>query len=214
MSRVYLKKAQLTPKSNASEVHETVKNILADIESGGDAKAKEYASKFDQYQGNIILTDDEINAASDFVPEKLKNDIKFAHDNVKRFAERQKETLKNTEIEIHPGFVTGQKVIPVDAAGCYVPGGRYSHIASAIMTVTTAKVAGCKFITACSPPKPNVGVAPAIIYAAHICGADKIMAMGGVQGVASMTYGLFGLPQANILAVSYTHLTLPTKRIV
>jgi len=214
MSRVYLKKAQLTPKSNASEVHETVKNILADIESGGDATAKEYASKFDQYQGNIILTDDEINAASDLVPEKLKNDIKFAHDNVKRFAKRQKETLKNTEIEIHPGFVTGQKVIPVDAAGCYVPGGRYSHIASAIMTVTTAKVAGCKFITACSPPKPNVGVAPAIIYAAHICGADKIMAMGGVQGVASMTYGLFGLPQANILVGPGNQFVAEAKRIL
>ena len=214
MSRVYLKKAQLTPKSNASEVHETVKNILSDIESGGDATAKEYASKFDQYQGNIILTDDEINAASDLVPEKLKNDIKFAHDNVKRFAERQKETLKNTEIEIHPGFVTGQKVIPVDAAGCYVPGGRYSHIASAIMTVTTAKVAGCKFITACSPPKPNVGVAPAIIYAAHICGADKIIAMGGVQGVASMTYGLFGLPQANILVGPGNQFVAEAKRIL
>ena len=214
MSRVYLKKAQLTPKSNASEVHETVKNILADIESGGDAKAKEYASKFDQYQGNIILTDDEIQAASDLVPEKLKNDIRFAHDNVKRFAERQKETLKNTEIEIHPGFVTGQKVIPVDAAGCYVPGGRYSHIASAIMTVTTAKVAGCKFITACSPPKPNVGVAPAIIYAAHICGADKIMAMGGVQGVASMTYGLFGLPPANILVGPGNQFVAEAKRIL
>ena len=214
MSRVYLKKAQLTPKSNASEVHETVKNILADIESGGDATAKKYASKFDQYQGNIVLTDDEINAASDLVPEKLKNDIKFAHDNVKRFAERQKETLKNTEIEIHPGFVTGQKVIPVDAAGCYVPGGRYSHIASAIMTVTTAKVAGCKFITACSPPKPNVGVAPSIIYAAHICGADKIMAMGGVQGVASMTYGLFGLPQANILVGPGNQFVAEAKRIL
>ena len=214
MSRVYLKKAQLTPKSNASEVHETVKNILADIESGGDAKAKEYASKFDQYQGNIILTDDEIQAASDLVPEKLKNDIEFAHDNVKRFAERQKETLKNTEIEIHPGFVTGQKVIPVYAAGCYVPGGRYSHIASAIMTVTTAKVAGCKFITACSPPKPNVGVAPAIIYAAHICGADKIMAMGGVQGVASMTYGLFGLPPANILVGPGNQFVAEAKRIL
>jgi len=214
MSRVYLKKAQLTPKSNASEVHEIVKNILADIESGGDAKAKEYASKFDHYQGNIILTDGEIQAASDLVPEKLKNDIEFAHDNVKRFAERQKETLKNTEIEIHPGFITGQKIIPVDAAGCYVPGGRYSHIASAIMTVTTAKVAGCKFITACSPPKPNVGVAPAIIYAAHICGADKIMAMGGVQGVASMTYGLFGLPQANILVGPGNQFVAEAKRIL
>ena len=214
MSRIYLKKAQLTAKSNASEVHETVKNILTDIEAGGDEKAKEYASKFDQYQGNIILTDEEIEAASELVPAKLKKDIEFAHDNVRRFAEKQKETLKNTEIEIHPGFVTGQKVIPVDAAGCYVPGGRYSHIASAIMTVTTAKVAGCKFITACSPPKPNVGVAPAIIYAAHICGADKIMAMGGVQGVASMTYGLFGLPQANILVGPGNQFVAEAKRIL
>ena len=214
MSRIYLKKAQLTPKSNASEVHETVKNILTDIEAGGDEKAKEYASKFDQYQGNIILTDEEIEAASELVPAKLKKDIEFAHDNVRRFAEKQKETLKNTEIEIHPGFVTGQKVIPVDAAGCYVPGGRYSHIASAIMTVTTAKVAGCKFITACSPPKPNVGVAPAIVYAAHICGADKIMAMGGVQGVASMTYGLFGLPQANILVGPGNQFVAEAKRIL
>ena len=214
MSRIYLKKAQLTPKSNASEVHETVKNILIDIEAGGDEKAKEYASKFDQYQGNIILTDEEIEAASELVPAKLKKDIEFAHDNVRRFAEKQKETLKNTEIEIHPGFVTGQKVIPVDAAGCYVPGGRYSHIASAIMTVTTAKVAGCKFITACSPPKPNVGVAPAIVYAAHICGADKIMAMGGVQGVASMTYGLFGLPQANILVGPGNQFVAEAKRIL
>ena len=214
MSRIYLKKAQLTPKSNASEVHETVKNILTDIEAGGDEKAKEYASKFDQYQGNIILTDEEIEAASELVPAKLKKDIEFAHDNVRRFAEKQKETLKNTEIEIHPGFVTGQKVIPVDAAGCYVPGGRYSHIASAIMTVTTAKVAGCKFITACSPPKPDVGVAPAIIYAAHICGADKIMAMGGVQGVASMTYGLFGLPQANILVGPGNQFVAEAKRIL
>ena len=214
MSRTYLKKAQLTPKSNASEVHETVKNILTDIEAGGDDKAKEYASKFDQYHGNIILTDEEIKAASEIVPAKLKKDIEFAHDNVRRFAEKQKETLKNTEIEIHPGFVTGQKVIPVDAAGCYVPGGRYSHIASAIMTVTTAKVAGCKFITACSPPKPNVGVAPAIVYAAHICGADKIMAMGGVQGVASMTYGLFGLPQANILVGPGNQFVAEAKRIL
>ena len=214
MSRTYLKKAQLTPKSNASEVHETVKNILIDIEAGGDDKAKEYASKFDQYQGNIILTDEEIKAASEIVPAKLKKDIEFAHDNVRRFAEKQKETLKNTEIEIHPGFVTGQKVIPVDAAGCYIPGGRYSHIASAIMTVTTAKVAGCKFITACSPPKPNVGVAPAIVYAAHICGADKIMAMGGVQGVASMTYGLFGLPQANILVGPGNQFVAEAKRIL
>ncbi|MEO0866058.1 MAG: histidinol dehydrogenase, partial [Pseudomonadota bacterium] len=180
----------------------------------GDAKAMEYAAKFDKYQGNVLLTPEEIEAASALVPEKLKADIRFAHDNVKRFAEMQKGTVANVEMEISPGFIAGQKAIPVDAAGCYVPGGRYSHIASAIMTVTTAKVAGCKHITACSPPRPDVGVAPAIIYAAHICGADKILAMGGVQGVAAMTFGLFGLPRANILVGPGNQFVAEAKRIL
>ncbi|PTX56332.1 sulfopropanediol 3-dehydrogenase [Litoreibacter ponti] len=214
MTREYLKKATLTAKSDASEVHETVQNILADIETGGDAKAMEYAAKFDRYEGNVLLTREEIEAAADLVPEKLKADIRFAHDNVRRFAELQKGTIGDVEMEISPGFVAGQKVIPVDAAGCYVPGGRYSHIASAIMTVTTAKVAGCGHITACSPPRPGVGVAHAIIYAADICGADKIMAMGGVQGVASMTYGLFGLPKANILVGPGNQFVAEAKRIL
>jgi len=112
--------------------------ILEDIKAGGDAKAMEYAAKFDNYTGNILLTEEEIAAASALVPEKLKADIQFAHDNVKRFAELQKSTVADVEMEIQPGYVAGQKAIPVDAAGCYVPGGRYSHIASAIMTVTTA----------------------------------------------------------------------------
>ena len=100
------------------------------------------------------------------------------------------------------------------AAGCYVPGGRYSHIASAIMTVTTAKVAGCRHITACSPPRPELGVAPAIVYAAHICGADTIMAMGGVQAVAAMAFGLFGLPKANILVGPGNQFVAEAKRIL
>jgi len=95
-----------------------------------------------------------------------------------------------------------------------VPGGRYSHIASAIMTVTTAKVAGCRHIVACSPPRPGVGIAPAIVYAAHVCGADKIMAMGGVQGVAAMTFGLFGLPAANILVGPGNQFVAEAKRIL
>ncbi|MEP1354087.1 MAG: histidinol dehydrogenase [Tateyamaria sp.] len=214
MKREYLKKATLTAKSDASEVHETVKTILADIEAGGDAKAKEYAAKFDRYEGNVMLTAEEIEAAAALVPEKLKADIQFAHDNVKRFAEAQKGTVSDVEVEIVPGMVAGQKAIPVDAAGCYVPGGRYSHIASAIMTVTTAKVAGCGHITACSPPRPGVGVAPAIIYAAHLCGADKIMALGGVQGVAAMTFGLFGLPKANILVGPGNQFVAEAKRIL
>ncbi|MHA6265184.1 histidinol dehydrogenase [Arenibacterium sp. CAU 1754] len=214
MAREYLKKATLTSKSGASDVHETVKSILTDIEAGGDRAALDYAKKFDKYEGGIILSDEEIAAASALVPEKLKKDIQFAHDNVRRFAQTQKATVCDVELEIVPGLIAGQKAIPVDAAGCYVPGGRYSHIASAIMTVTTAKVAGCKHITACSPPHPGVGVAPAIVYAAHICGADKIMAMGGVQGVAAMTFGLFGLPKANILVGPGNQFVAEAKRIL
>ncbi|MDG1737219.1 MAG: histidinol dehydrogenase [Paracoccaceae bacterium] len=214
MTVEYLKKATLTAESDATKTHEIVSGILSAIEAGGDAAAMEYAAKFDQYEGNVLLTAEEIEAACALVPEKLKADIRFAHDNVKRFAETQKSTLTNVEMEIEPGFVAGQKAMPVDAAGCYVPGGRYSHIASAIMTVTTAKVAGCRHITACSPPRPEVGVAPAIVYAAHICGADKILAMGGVQGVAAMTFGLFGLPKANILVGPGNQFVAEAKRIL
>src|SRR6056297_1468706 len=214
MAREYVKKATLTSKSDASEVRETVNKILADIEAGGDQAALEYAAKFDRYEGNILLTPEEIEAASALVPEKLKTDIRFAHDNLRRFAEKQKSTVSDIEYEIVPGLIAGQKAIPVDAAGCYVPGGRYSHIASAIMTVTTAKVAGCNHIVVASPPRPDVGVAPAIIYAAHICGADKIMAMGGVQGVAAMTFGLFDLPKANILVGPGNQFVAEAKRIL
>ncbi|MFT6273183.1 MAG: sulfopropanediol 3-dehydrogenase [Dinoroseobacter sp.] len=214
MARDYLKKATLTAQSGASDVHDIVRGILSDIEEGGDDKAREYAAKFDKYEGNIILTDAEIAAACDLVPQKLKEDIQFAQDNVRRFAEAQKATVSDIEYEIVPGLIAGQKAIPVDAAGCYVPGGRYSHIASAIMTVTTAKVAGCKYITATSPPRPGVGVAPAIVYAAHISGADTIMALGGVQGVAAMTFGLFGLPKANILVGPGNQFVAEAKRML
>ena len=214
MARNYLKKATLTAQSDASNVHDIVRGILNDIEEGGDAKAIEYAQKFDKYDGNVILTQEEIAAACELVPQKLKGDIQFAHENVRRFAEAQKATVSDVEHEVVPGLIAGQKAIPVDAAGCYVPGGRYSHIASAIMTVTTAKVAGCNHIMATSPPRPGVGVAPAIIYAAHICGADTIMALGGVQGIAAMTFGLFGLPKANILVGPGNQFVAEAKRIL
>mgnify|MGYP000966706894 FL=1 len=214
MPREYLKKATLTSTSDASDVHEIVQKILSDIEAGGDAVAMDYAAKFDKYEGSIILSEAEIDAACAQVSEQLKADIRFAHANVKKFAEAQKETLKDIEVEIVPGLIAGQKSIPVQAAGCYIPGGRYSHIASAIMTVTTAKVAGCGSIVACSPPRPGVGIAPAIIYAAKICGADTILAMGGVQGVAAMTFGLFGLPKAKILVGPGNQFVAEAKRIL
>ena len=210
----YLKKATLTSESNAGETQAIVTGILNDIEARGEEAAKEYAAKFDRYDGNILLTQEEIDAAIAKVPERLKADIDFAHANVKRFAEAQKGTIKDFEVEVIPGLIAGQKSIPVDSAGCYIPGGRYSHIASAIMTVTTAKVAGCEHIVACSPPRPGVGIAPAIIYAAHKCGADHILAMGGVQGVASMTFGLFGLRKANILVGPGNQFVAEAKRIL
>ncbi len=214
MSKIYLKKASFTAQTDASNVHQTVQNILSEIEEGGDQKALEYAAKFDKYEGNILLDKEEIKKAATLVPEKVKKDIIFAHDNVKRFAEAQLSTMQDVELEVVPGLIAGQKSIPVNTAGCYIPGGRYSHIASAIMTVTTAKVAGCQNIIACSPPRPGEGIAPAIIFAADQCGADTILAMGGVQGVAAMTFGLFGLPNANILVGPGNQFVAEAKRIL
>ena len=214
MSKIYLKKASLTAQTDASNVHQTVQNILSEIEEGGDQKALEYAAKFDKYEGNILLDQEEIKKAATLVPEKVKKDIIFAHDNVKRFAEAQLSTMHDVELEVVPGLIAGQKSIPVNTAGCYIPGGSYSHIASAIMTVTTAKVAGCQNIIACSPPRPGAGIAPAIILAADQCGADTILAMGGVQGVAAMTFGLFGLPKANILVGPGNQFVAEAKRIL
>jgi len=214
MSKIYLKKASFTAQTDASNVHQTVQNILSEIEEGGDQKALEYAAKFDKYEGNILLEKEEIKKSATLVPEKVKKDIIFAHDNVKRFAEAQLSTMQDVELEVVPGLIAGQKSIPVNTAGCYIPGGRYSHIASAIMTVTTAKVAGCQNIIACSPPRPGEGIAPAIIFAADQCGADTILAMGGVQGVAAMTFGLFGLPNANILVGPGNQFVAEAKRIL
>ncbi|HUF56289.1 MAG TPA: histidinol dehydrogenase [Thermohalobaculum sp.] len=199
MAVEYLKKATKKSTDDSGDVRATVQAILDEIEAGGDEAALRYAAKFDKYDGNVVLTRDEIKAAAGKVPERLKDDIRFAWENVRRFAEAQKETIKDTEIEVVPGLVAGQKAIPCGAAGCYAPGGRYSHIASALMTVTTAKVAGCGHIIACSPPRPDVGINPAIVYTADLCGADTILALGGVQGVAAMAFGLFGLPKADIL---------------
>jgi sulfopropanediol 3-dehydrogenase len=214
MTIKYLKKAPLHSRSNDTKTQKIVQDILSEIEEGGDEKALEYAAKFDNYDGEIILSKNAIDAASALVPEKMKQDIRFAHANVERFAKAQKSTVANFETEVVPGLIAGQKAIPVNAAGCYIPGGRYSHIASAIMTVTTAKVAGCDNIIACSPPRPGVGVAQAIIYAAHICGADKILSMGGVQGIAAMTFGLFGLPKANILVGPGNQFVAEAKRLL
>ena len=164
MPTEYLKKASKTSVADANNVSELVENILDEIRSGGETVVEKYARQFDKYVGNIILTEDEIEKAAEAIPEKLKDDIRFARDNVRKFAKAQKGTISDTEVEIVPGLVAGQKSIPCQSVGCYVPGGRYSHIASAIMTVTTANVAGCDHIAVCSPPRPDIGINPAIVY--------------------------------------------------
>ena len=214
MAIEHLKKAARKSTDDSGDVRATVQSILDEIESGGDDAARSYAAKFDKYAGNIVLTRDEIDEAASKVSQKLKDDIQFAHDNVRRFAEAQKKTIQDFEYEIEPGLIAGQKAIPCQAAGCYAPGGRYAHIASALMTVTTAKVAGCGHIAACSPPRPETGIHPAIVYTADLCGADQILALGGVQGVAAMAFGLFGLPKADILVGPGNQFVAEAKRIL
>ncbi len=133
---------------------------------------------------------------------------------MRKFAEAQRATLQDCEVEVIPGLIAGQKQIPVSAAGCYVPGGRYSHIASAIMTVTTAKVAEVGHITAVSPPRPGVGINPAILYTLDLCGADKVLNLGGVQGIAAMAFGLFGTPPVDILVGPGNQFVAEAKRIL
>lgn len=214
MTVTYLKKARLTAQTGAADLQDSVRAILGEIEDGRDAAALRYAAKFDRYDGPVLLSADDIAAACAQVPQKLKDDIHFAQDNIRRFAEAQKETARDVEVELLPGLTAGQKAIPIAAAGCYVPGGRYAHIASALMTVTTAKVAGCGHVVACSPPHAGAGIAPAIVYAAHLSGADRILAMGGVQGIAAMAFGLFGLPKAGILVGPGNQYVAEAKRLL
>lgn len=211
---LYLKKAEPRQESH-TEITSIVQNILSDIDLGGEEKVLEYAAKFDGYKGgSLILLDADIERAVNSLSDQLKMDIQFAHNNIKRFAEMQRACIQDGEIEMSPGFIAGQRCIPLECCGCYVPGGRYSHIASAIMTATTAKVAGVKRIIMCSPPGKDGSVHPAILYAARLCGADTVLAIGGVQAVITMANGLFGLPPANIIIGPGNQFVTEAKRLL
>ncbi len=214
MSINYLKRAHKTTSTEADTVRQQVKSMLDKIEEGGDQTALKYARDLDQWDGPIVVSQETIQAAESALSEQLRSDIHLAHRNVNRFANAQREAIQNVQIEVVPGLIAGQKQIPVHTAGCYVPGGRYSHIASAIMTVTTAKAAGVQHIIACSPPKPGIGMSPAMLYTLNLCGADSIINLGGVQGVAAMVFGLFGLPQADILVGPGNQFVAEAKRVL
>jgi sulfopropanediol 3-dehydrogenase len=214
MAITYLKQAETRPAVEGKDIRGVVAQMLAKIDEGGEAAVRDYARDLDGWTGDIVVTAAERAAASVRVPQELKDDIRFAHANIRRFAEAQKATMGDCEIEIMPGLIAGQKQIPVSSAGCYVPGGRYSHIASALMTITTAKVAGVPHITACSPTRPGIGIPDPIIFAMDLCGADLILNLGGVQGVAAMSMGLFGGVPADILVGPGNSYVAEAKRML
>ena len=148
----YLKSSDTTAEAQAgADVRDTVSVMLARIKAGGEAAALDYSKRLDGWDGDIVVTEAAVAEAVRAVPQGLKDDIAWAHDNIRRFAEAQLATVSEMEIELRPGLLAGQKLIPLHAAGAYVPGGRYAHIASALMTITTAKVAGVR-----SPPNAVV----------------------------------------------------------
>ena len=172
-----------------AKVKATVEAILFDVGKRGDLAVRELSKKFDNYEpDNFILSEQEIEKAISKVSKRDIDDIKFAQSQVRNFATKQLECIKDLEVETLPGVILGHKNIPMNAVGCYVPGGKYPMVASAHMSVLTAKVAGVKKITASAPPqggKPH----PAIVAAMHMGGADKILCLGGIQAVAAMAIG-------------------------
>jgi sulfopropanediol 3-dehydrogenase len=169
-------------KAADAKVRETVEDILGQIEARGDAAVRELSEKFDSWSPQ------DIERAISQVAKRDLEDIKFAQAQVRNFAQKQKDTMLDLEVETLPGVILGHKHIPVNSIGCYVPGGRYPMVASAHMSIVTAKVAGVKRIIACAPPYKG-GPHPAIVAAQHFGGADEIYVLGGVQAVAAMALG-------------------------
>ncbi|MEO0495807.1 MAG: histidinol dehydrogenase [Pseudomonadota bacterium] len=214
MPIVYVKKAEKTAFTGEDATRDIVADMLKDIEVRGEEAVREYSEKLDGYTGEIVVSRNTIEAASSKVSQQLKDDIRFAYDRVTKFAEAQRASVTEFETELSPGLWAGQKLIPIETAGCYVPGGRYAHVASAIMSVATAKVAGVEHIVACSAPKGPEGPHPAILYTMDLCGADTILALGGVQAIASMAFGLFTGREAGILVGPGNRFVAESKRML
>lgn len=186
-------------KSADKQVRETVEGLLADIEARGDEAVRELSIKFDKLdREDYRLSDAEIQACMDQLSDRDLKDIEFAQAQVRNFAQAQKDALQDLEVETLPGVVLGHKNVPVNSAGCYVPGGKYPLLASAHMSVITAKVAGVPRIITCAPPFHGVP-APAIVAAQHMAGADAIYCLGGIQAVGAMALGTASIAPVDML---------------
>lgn len=186
-------------KNAQIQVRETVENILADIEARGDAAVRELSFKFDKLErDHFRLSEQEIEACLSQLTKRDLDDIRFAQNQVENFARHQRNSIQDIEVETLPGVILGHKNIPVSAAGCYVPGGKYPLLASAHMSVITARVAGVPRIITCAPPF-NGKPAPAIVAAQHLAGANEIYCLGGVQAIGAMAIGTESIAPVDIL---------------
>jgi sulfopropanediol 3-dehydrogenase len=195
----YLKKAAKTPETNTAEARKVVDEMLAAIRAGGEQAVRDYARKLDKWEGEILVSPEEIERRTAPIPSSVKRDIEFAAAQVQRFARAQRDSIHEFSTQISDGLTAGQRLIPVNVAGCYVPTGRYAHIASAYMSIGTAKAAGVPSVIACSTPYKGEGIHPQVLYAMKVAGADTILTLGGVQAIATLAFGLFTGKPADIV---------------
>jgi sulfopropanediol 3-dehydrogenase len=210
----YLKRAAKSPESETATARAVVEEMLAEIARKGEQAVRDYAAKLDRWTGPIVMTDEEIGRRVREIPASVKRDIEFATERVRRFARAQRESIREFATEIEPGLTAGQRLIPVNVAGCYVPTGRYAHIASAYMAIATAKAAGVPFVVASSTPYREEGIHPHVLYAMRVAGADAILTLGGVQAIAAMAYGLFTGKPADIIVGPGNKFVAEAKRML
>ena len=214
MAIEYLKQAHPPVQAIDTATAETVRGMLGEIEAGGEEAARRYARDLDGWQGDIVVGDAGFACAEAALSQRVKDDIRFARDRVQDFARRQRDSMREFQAELLPGLIAGQRLIPCNTAGCYVPGGRYAHAASAIMSVGTASVAGVRNIIAATPAHKDAGINPAILYAMKSCGVHTVLALGGVQAVASLAYGLFTGKPADIIVGPGNRFVAEAKRML
>jgi sulfopropanediol 3-dehydrogenase len=210
----YLKTAVLAAQSADASTTETVQTMLREIRVGGEERVRAYARTLDGWDGPVVLGAEAFARAEKALSQGVKDDIRFAHQRVSDFARQQRASMQEFSVEFMPGLRAGQRLIPCQTAGCYVPGGRYAHAASAIMSVGTAKVAGVKTIVAATPAHGAHGIHPAILYALQLSGADVVLALGGVQAIASLAQGLFSGKAADIIVGPGNRYVAEAKRLL
>jgi sulfopropanediol 3-dehydrogenase len=210
----YLKRAAKSPQTETAAARSVVEAMLAEIARRGEEAVREYAAKLDQWTGPIVMTHQDIERRTARVAPEVRRDIEFATERVRRFALAQRESTHEFAVELQPGLIAGQRLIPVNVAGCYVPTGRYAHIASAYMAIATAKAAGVPFVVAASTPYHGGGVHPDVLYAMQVAGADVVLTLGGVQAIAAMAYGLFTGKPADIIVGPGNKFVAEAKRML